>query len=266
MADGEGTMKQMSFWQGFPRASSQPALHEGRVEEPTIAEGEKYTGQAEALAQLLAGFASRAVRVVVTDNRRTMLSWRVGPDMIRVRLHHMFLAAPASVWDALALYLFNNDGRAGAVIDGYIEDHHHQVRPVARQVQPKGRFHDLRALFVALNDLYFHGGCQAEVTWSRAGSRRYRRSIQLGSYVPEDRMIRIHPCLDQSFVPAFYVSWVLFHEMLHEIFGVEKRNTRRSMHPPAFRAIEESYPDHRRAKVWEEKNINRLLRYRYRHP
>ena len=59
-----------------------------------------------------------------------------------------------------------------------------------------------------------------------------------------------------------YVAWVIYHEMVHEVFGEETVNGRRCVHPPEFRVLEESYPDFARCKVWEDKNLNRLLRFR----
>jgi hypothetical protein len=81
-------------------------------------------------------------------------------------------------------------------------------------------------------------------------------------YVADQGLIRIHPALDQAFVPRHYVAWIVFHELLHEVFGVEKRGSRRCVHPPEFQAIEQTYPHYLACKTWEERNLHRLLRYR----
>ena len=101
-----------------------------------------------------------------------------------------------------------------------------------------------------------------QITWGKPTSGKNRRSIQLGCYVERERLIRIHPCLDQAFVPHYYVAWVIYHEMLHELLGVEVVNGRRCVHSEEFRLMEECYPDYERAVAWEKKHINRLLRYR----
>ncbi|MEO0460167.1 MAG: hypothetical protein AAF219_04930 [Myxococcota bacterium] len=246
-------MKQLGLWS--PAPESLPAVVEPKVQ--VSAEQ-----RADELARFLAGVMRRPVHLTITDNRRTMLSSREERGVLRLRLHHMFLPASPEIWHALGSYLHEGDARAGIEIDGFIERNQNRVRQEIGPLKPQGRFHDLDALFAELNRTYFHEASAARVTWGRAGSRRYRRSIQLGCYIAEDDLIRIHPCLDQSFVPAFYVSWVMFHEMLHEAFGVEERNGRRDIHPPAFVALEESYPDFQRAKAWERENLPRLLRYR----
>jgi hypothetical protein len=125
-----------------------------------------------------------------------------------------------------------------------------------------GRFHDLQTILSELNRDFFHGACEAQVTWGSAGGRRYRRSIQLGSYASQERLIRIHPCLDQAFVPRNYVAWVVFHEMLHEVFGVERNRGRRTIHPPEFTVIEQTFPGYQECKTWEADNLHRLLRFR----
>ena len=217
----------------------------------------------ESVARTLSRYTGRGIRCTFTHNRSTMISYRERPGgSLDIRLHHMFLDAPDPVLAALAVFLTGGDRRAAAVIDGFIRARQAEVPPPDVRCVPQGRFHDLRALFDRLNATYFHGACVSRITWGSAGSRRYRRSIQLGCYVRSESLIRVHPCLDQAFVPEFYVAWIVFHEMLHEVFGVERHGGRHSVHPPEFVAIEQTYPDYARCKAWEEQNLPRLLRFR----
>ena len=152
------------------------------------------------------------------------------------------------------------------MLDQYIErelknwtQEHSRQEPI----RSAGQYHNLRELFDELNADYFHNACVSEITWGRAGTpqRRVRRSIQLGVFDPELKLIRIHPSLDQSFVPRFYVRWIIFHEMLHEILGVRSEGGRRQVHPPEFVALEESYPDYAQCMAWQRGNLKRLLSY-----
>lgn len=216
---------------------------------------------AKELANYLVASLGRSVALTITDNRSTMLTTRDERHRVVVRLHRMFLRAPDIVWQALAHYLACGQKDSGRVLDSYIESQLHTLLRVEQGLRSAGRHHDLGELFEELNAEFFHGASVARVTWGRGGSKRRRASIQLGVYVAADDLIRIHPCLDQSFVPREYVGWVLFHEMLHEAFGVEERNGRRHIHPPAFVALEETYPHFEVAKAWETVNMNRLLRF-----
>jgi hypothetical protein len=211
---------------------------------------------------LLSRYTGRGIRVTFTRNRSTMISFRELPGGdLDVRLHEMFLSAPDPVIAALAIFLIDRDRGANLVLDAFIRARQDEAPPRIVAANPVGRFHHLKLLFDRLNEQYFHGACVARITWGNAGSRRYRRSIQLGCYVRAESLIRMHPCLDQAFVPEFYVAWIIFHEMLHEVFGVERVGSRHAVHPPEFVAIEQTYPDYARCKAWEEQNLPRLLRF-----
>ena len=122
----------------------------------------------------------------------------------------------------------------------------------------------LLALFAELNAAYFHDGCRASIRWGRGGSpaRRRRRSMQLGCYDFVRREIRIHPALAEPFVPRYVVAMVVYHEMLHEVFGLTQRNGRHLCHPPEFAVCEQGHPDYLRARAWEKQHLGRLLAWR----
>lgn len=214
------------------------------------------------LADWLTNQLDRPVRLVFTNNRSTLLSYREEDELLHVRLHRFFAAAEAPVVEALARYLADDNRQAGRVIDAFVAEQAELMAFEPRAVEPRGRFHHLGEILAELNQSYFHGACDVRITWGHAGRRRYRRSIQLGSFVSHEKLIRIHPCLDQAFVPRSYVAWVVFHEMLHETYGIERNRGRRSIHPPEFEALEESYPGYRECKQWEEANLPRLLAFR----
>ena len=178
-----------------------------------------------------------------------------------MRLHELFCEATASDLEALAGYLAGSDRESAAALDRFIHAHGQRLPVPRRKVQACGRQHDLQVIFDELNASFFHDACAARITWGHAGRRRYRRSIQLGVYRSQERLISIHPSLDQAFVPRFYVTWIVYHEMLHDVFGIAVSGRRRSMHPPEFGALEQTYPEYQRCKDWEHANLSRLLQY-----
>jgi hypothetical protein len=192
-----------------------------------------------------------------------MLSFREVDGCIRLRLHTMFAAAGAEDFAAIGDYISGKGPSAARRLDAFIAAHaglQPRRRPSGRS---QGKVHDLQALFDELNRAFFHGRCTAQIFWGRAhpGLRR-RRSVQLGCYVPADNIIRMHPCLDQAFVPTYFVRGVVFHEMLHEVFGIGRINSRRSVHPPEFIAVEHSHPDYARCQAWQRRNLLHLLAWR----
>jgi hypothetical protein len=220
------------------------------------------TRLADALSDLLA----ERVRLVVHDNRSTMVSFRREQGELRYRVHHMFLDAPGEVVDALAAFAGVARGAAarrraaGARIDAHVRDHRARIgAPRPEPLQPRGRAHDLQAIFDRVNAEHFGGRIEARIGWSRVRRGRRQRSVKTGVYVHDSRTIRIHPTLDRPEVPEFYVAAVVHHEMLHQAVPPREEGGRRVVHGRDFRERERAYPDHARAKAWEERNLRLLL-------
>ena len=89
---------------------------------------------------------------------------------------------------------------------------------------------------------------------------RRRRSIRLGTYSFDERLIRVHPKLDEAWVPHFFVRFIVFHEMLHHVEPARETRSRTEFHTPAFRARERAYPEYERSIAWERANLRQLLR------
>ena len=100
------------------------------------------------------------------------------------------------------------------------------------------------------------------LSWGTRGTRRgtKRRTIKLGSYSFQDRLVRINPALDRRWVPRYFVAHVLFHEMLHNAMPTTRGPGRRMLHPPEFRDREATFRFHERALAWERAQLARLLR------
>jgi hypothetical protein len=219
--------------------------------------------KAETLARRLSRDLRVAVRLSVTDNRSTMVSFRRLQSGLRLRVHHMFLDAPEQVVRAIADYAGRGEYQAGPILDDYI----HGRQPLIRQerdgktrLDARGQYFDLQTIFDQLNQDYFQGGIRAKIGWGKMPLRRRRRSIRLGVYDHQTREIRIHPALDRSQVPAFFVQFIVFHEMLHQLFPSLHRQGRRVHHAQAFRDREKAFPWYAHALSWEKRNLRVLLR------
>jgi hypothetical protein len=207
------------------------------------------------------------MRVRVTDNVHTMLSFSRRDGVLEVRLHHMFLLAPEPVVEALARYIRGSDPEASSALDRFIQRHRRLIRRVPAHVRrgrvrirPRGRFHDLQAIFDELNERHFGGSIDCAITWGPAPRAVLpRKSIKLGSYSADARLIRIHPALDQQAVPRFFVSWIVFHEMLHHRHGVSRRAGKRCVHTERFSEDERAFPHYEAARLWEVENLDLLL-------
>ncbi len=204
--------------------------------------------------------------VTVTDNRRTMLSIRRVEGVRHVRLHHMFAEASPEVIDAVARYLAHGDRRASALIDAYIRARAEHIRrpasPESGALRTQGEHHDLGEILDEVLRAYAPEAAPVKITWGRQGASQRRarhRTIRMGAYLYDEGLIRIHPALDQAWVPRFFVAWVVFHELLHHLTPAPEVDGRRCHHSADFRAREATFHDRERAIEWERRNVRRLI-------
>lgn len=225
-----------------------------------------HEGARQLLERRLAAAAGEPVMLSITDNRRSMIRHSRRDGLLRVRVHHMFVDAPAVVQEALIRYVVHADREASNLVGRYINDNLHRIRARRRQrtkLLTRGEHHDLLAIFRQLNDKYFEGRVDALITWARKPVRPKsapRKAIKLGSYSAVERLIAIHPVLDRSWVPRYFLAFVIYHEMLHHLIPAVRDNGRAALHPPVFREREKAFRLYERACTWERAHVARLLR------
>lgn len=252
---------------------SQPALgpSEGRsVAQPLNRPWPAMTPQQQeqtrtVLQERLAAYVSRGrPRVVVTDNLHTMVSIKRGDGVVTFRVHHMFLHAPPVVLRALGRYADRQDRESARMLREFIDTKDTLVRQRANDrplpCDVEGKYHNLQEIFDELNAKYFGGSIRARITWgTRSRRKRSRGSIKLGSYTVEDELIRIHPVLDAADVPRFFIAWIVYHEMLHEVHDMPVVDGRRIYHTPEFRKAEAQFEEYAEAVLWERVHVHKLL-------
>lgn len=254
-----------------PALSPAPAARE-HAESPEQGDESRETDLEDARRSLerriRAHLTRGALSLTLTDNRYTMISVRRenrDGRCFKVRLHHMFVHANPAVTRALARYIAHNDRESSRLLGEYIDANQHRVRSrsrraVAPRLVTRGRYHDLQEIYDDLNQRYFSGAIDARITWGqRAGKPRRRNSIKMGSYSVEDRLIRIHRSLDRAFVPRFFVEWIVYHEMLHQVHEIKIVNGRRQFHSKEFLRDEAKFEHYLEARRWERVHLDALL-------
>lgn len=233
----------------FPSASPGIFIHEGAR---------------QALERKLRAAFGGPVILSITDNRHSIITHRVKKGTLHARVHHMFLDAPAQVVDALVRYVTRGERDASSSLGDYIDDNGSRLAPRRRDAPlvTKGRHHDLREIFETLGDRYFGGAINCFITWGKRPTTRAkkRRTIRLGSYIAVDRLIRVHPLLDQKWVPRYFVAYIVYHEMLHHVIPGSRGLGRVNLHPPDFKEREKEFRHFERALAWEKRHVPRLLR------
>lgn len=210
------------------------------------------------------------VRIVWTRARtRVIASRRMRAGELELRMAGFFASAPPEVRVATASWLRSGRRAKQAVrtLDAFIASSLESLPPKpprALALRTRGSAHDLEELLreVLARD-FAHSALHSAppaISWGRAGGRGARRVLRLGSCVARERLIRIHPVLDQPAVPRFFVRFIVFHELLHlELPSRRGRGGRAVHHGADFRARERSHPDHERALAWERQHIEELL-------
>ncbi len=225
-----------------------------------------HEGARQALERKLRVAFPGPVILSITDNRHSIITHRVQKGVLHARVHHMFLDAPATVVDALVRYVTRGDRDASATLGDYIDDNGFRLarRKRSAPLVSKGKHHDLLELFEGINDRYFGGGINALITWGKRPTRKTRgapqKTIKLGSYSAVDRLIRVHPALDQKWVPRYFVAYIVYHEMLHHVIPGSRGLGRVNLHPPEFKEREKQFRYFERALQWERRRVARLLR------
>lgn len=107
---------------------------------------------------------------------------------------------------------------------------------------------DLKEIFKRLNAHYFHNELDLPIGWF--GNRHVvpRSSVRLGSYHARRKVIKIHRLLDQAHVPEFFISYIVYHEMLHHVLPPLQAQKRRRIHHPEFLRREKEFEEYTLAK------------------
>lgn len=191
---------------------------------------------------------------------------RLDRDKLGVDISDVLREAPAPIQEALAILLVSKllrkrpDPLCVAQYQRYVN-----TAPVQDALQrvkrergrkalrpPAGEYFDLNEIYNALNSRYFDGKLRKPTLgWSLRASRS-----TLGHYDPAHDAIVVSCLLDSAESSHLIVSYVLFHELLHTIFPVEARVSRRCVHTPEFKAAEKRFENHQAAKAALKKFLN----------
>jgi hypothetical protein len=123
-------------------------------------------------------------------------------------------------------------------------DQARRQRGTKRLLPARGCWHNLEEIFHRLNQKFFN----SELSLTRLGwSLKNSRTI-LGHYDAGHGMIVINQALDSPTAPGHLVEYLVFHEMLHMRFPVERNGHRRVVHSREFRGAERKFPKYEEAR------------------
>ncbi len=211
------------------------------------------------LHKILEQHANTRIKLRINDNHSTVLSVRSYPDHIRVSLHRLFLTAPASILMDLAAYISGKIRKLTPKVKAFMEsamerlDYSSRVKGSA--LLTIGTHHNLINLFEEINHRYFDNEVKCRVTWFGRKSRAAGSSATLGLYSHPMKLIKIHRRLDQPFVPEYFISYVIYHEMLHQVCPTyHDALGRHYVHTKEFKRREKQFEYFHEASQWLDDN------------
>ena len=109
---------------------------------------------------------------------------------------------------------------------------------------PRGRHYDLEEIFHRLNRELFQG----RLPLPRLGWSPERSLTLLGHHDPAHGTITITRLLDSPAAPSEVVEYLVYHEMLHMVYPVQRRGPRRVIHSREFQQAERRFPNYRQVQ------------------
>ena len=207
--------------------------------------------------------------LVINENRSTMLNViNRKRSFARLSVHRMFLDAPDDVISAIAHYVrgTRRDKRTrDLLLRSYIQTNLKRFNYAHllddKKLVAKGRYYDLQTIYDQLNDDYFQKNLDLKITWNGTVGRTKRRRITFGQYFDHLDLVKVHRILDDPFFPDYFVSFIVYHEMVHSVVRgyVDSRGFYR-IHGPKYKKIEKEFVDYDRAINWEKTHRKEFLR------
>jgi hypothetical protein len=119
---------------------------------------------------------------------------------------------------------------------------------------------NLKEIFDKLNTKYFKSKIKATIKWGKKVNKKNLTSFRFGSYDPKKQLIRIHPRLQQDFVPISVLELTVYHEMCHQWAPMRRERGMWIAHHPQFKEKEREYSFYNEARSWEKENWKKLMR------
>lgn len=120
--------------------------------------------------------------------------------------------------------------------------------------------YSLKQIYEELNQEYFENKLTTSIIWFGDKNHKSRRRKILGSYDAARNRIKVNRILDDLDVPYFFISYIIFHEMLHSVYPPKRgKRGRWQIHHKEFKQNERRFSEYAKAKAWEKANKHRFL-------
>ena len=207
-------------------------------------------------ADLISSYRKKNLLLRVSGSSRLYHSVRIRGRAIIVQISLTSLEMPDEYFSLLMKILFSRLAKKPVLKtwksqllnyeNNFQEKHTKPVKSNGRRLNPEGKYYNLSQIFQQLNRQYFKNNLsQPNIGWSQ-NKNRYR----LGSYDHSQQKIIISKILDNRDIPEFVVDGIVYHEMLHQVHPIQKKNGRRIIHCKYFKIDEKKFKEHVKLQKW----------------
>jgi hypothetical protein len=220
----------------------------------------------EELKSRLSYYLRSNVDLILKDNRSTFLHITENKkSCIKLLIHRLFLFGPEKICESLARYVINNEKKSLITLKKFAQRYFLQ-KDYSNTLNKKklffeGKFYDLKKIYERLNLRYFQNKADLHITWFLQPSYKNWTHFTLGSYTDSIKLIRINQLLDDPFIPPYFLSYIIYHEIMHAIIPVTiNDNGKRNVHSKIFKEKEKEFLYYKNAINWEKEYLSQFLR------
>jgi hypothetical protein len=224
--------------------------------------GRSCTDPAERLNATLDKLVRAPIRVILTDNRSSVITVkRLKNRTFQVRLHRIFAQAEPATLAALARFIRRPDRKNRKAMGDFIARHLERIRekPARKRALPlavQGKVFHLGEILEQVKQAYQIPAPEVRISWGQRRGKRKFRAIRFGSFDEEQKLIRVHPLLDRKQVPRFFVEYIVYHELLHAVVPEARAAAgRRWSHTREFKRREKLFARYREAYAFEKRFV-----------
>ena len=211
-------------------------------------------------------FFEGELKIELHENTWTMVSLSSRGRTRVLRLHKLFTKAPPAVLDAVVRSFFLREDRDAVrqhrarILDFVEANREMTLSSLSAQSlrSPRGSAYDLSAIVDTIRRKHLPQCPQVRIGWSERIT-----PCLMGKWIAmpdgQPNLIVINRLLDSVQVPLYYLEYVVFHELLHELIPIRRQGGRWVHHPAEFRRLERKFPAFDQAVLWERANVGRLF-------
>ena len=212
---------------------------------------------------------ARSLEILFTRNSSTLVSLSQKKGAGILRLHVLFRSAPVGVLADVIRFCFACRDQAQSkifrsrILDYVGENRNQAIATVSRPTYraPEGSVYDLEKILRRVIRKHVPERRLKRTRPIIGWSRRTTTEL-MGKWIEtppdEANVILINRLLDDERVPSCYIEYIVYHELLHDLFSISRSHGRWVKHSAEFQAREKTHPLYAMAREWEAHELQSL--------